>query len=88
VFAVATLKLREPLTFVWDSVKDNADNARFLGAVDQCSLAILDILLSVDISLFFSPDSLPVHGGDRLLLKEQPSGISQGKNGWDLGNVL
>jgi hypothetical protein len=79
VFVVATLKLSEPLTFGLQ--EDNADCARFLGAVDQCSLGLLDILLSVDISLFFSPNSLPGQSGDRLLLKEWRLGISQRKNG-------
>jgi hypothetical protein len=53
----------------------------FWAHVDQCSPGILDILLSVDISLFFCLDSLPVQSGDRLLLKEQESGIGEGKNG-------
>jgi hypothetical protein len=79
VFAVAALKLREPPTL--GPQEDNADCARFLGAVDQCSLGLLDILLSVDISLFFFPDSLPVQSGDRLLPKEQGPGIGQRKNG-------
>ncbi len=79
MFAVATLKLSAPLTFGLQ--EDNADCARFLGAVDQCSLGLLDILLSVDISLFFSPDSLPIQRGDRLLLKEWRPGIGQRKNG-------
>jgi hypothetical protein len=78
VFAVATgqptLKLSEPLTF--GPQEDHADSARFLGAVDQCSLGFLDILFSVDISLFFSPDSRSVHSGDRLLLKA-----------WRLGSI-